>query len=83
MFIKFDTIEKATAWIAHNDKLVGYDGEGSTRTLTKPIEGKEGYYLSLSPERWAEGMLAPPLELLDGVIVKNFERLVYEQQINE
>ena len=70
MFIKFDTKILATAWIAHNDLLVGYDGTGGTRTLAEPKEGVEGWFISLSPERWCEELLAEPLELLDGVIVE-------------
>ena len=82
MFIKFDTKILATEWIARNDLLVGYDGEGSTRTLAEPKEGVEGWFIGLSPERWTEGVLAEPLELLDGVIVEDFERISevdYEQ----
>ena len=74
MFIKCLTLEQATEWITHNDLLVGYDGEGKTKTLANPIEGVDGWFISLAKERWNGEELAEPLELLDGVIVGEFER---------
>ncbi len=75
MFIQFETLEQAQAWLAHNDELVGYTGEGMTKTLSLPTEGADGlWYISLASERWDGENLAKPLELLDGVIVESFER---------
>lgn len=37
-------------------------------------EGDDGWFISLSKERWNGEELAEPLELLDGVIVDKFER---------
>lgn len=79
MFIKFNTIEQANNWLSHNNNLVGYNGEGKTKTLSQPIEGADGlYYISLAIERWDGVNLAEPLELLDGEIVESFERKVVE-----
>ncbi|MGD1832488.1 MAG: hypothetical protein ACPKOP_03995 [Sphaerochaetaceae bacterium] len=79
MFIQFETIDSANAWLAHNDALVGYTGEGKTKTLSQPTEGADGFwYVSLATERWDAEGLAEPLELLDGVIVESFERIQEE-----
>ena len=75
MFIKLQTIEQAQNWLTHNNNLVGYTGEGKTKTLAQPVQGADDlYYISLAKERWNGEELAEPLELLDGVIVGEFER---------
>lgn len=75
MFIQFEKLEQTQAWLAHNDELVGYTGEGMTKTLSQPIEGADGlWYISLASERWNGEELAEHLELLNGVIVETFDR---------
>ena len=83
MFIQLETIEQARAWLAYNDNLVGYTGEGLTRTLSKPTEGADGkFYISLANERWNGEELAEPLELLEGVIVESFERKAVDEDLH-
>ena len=79
MFIQFKTELEVQEWITHNNKLVGYNGEGKTKTLTNPVEGVDGWYLSLASERWNGEGLAEPLELLDGAIIESFERIIQEE----